>query len=102
MNKHPLITMGIIALVTTGAAFLLFWRTLYAKLPESNGVYTIELKAPAGAHIKTFKGTTTNGVIRVHWDLIDDRGNRYTNEAFDSVFQITLPGSGRSQTLKRP
>jgi hypothetical protein len=76
--------------------------TLYARLPESNGVYTIELKAPAGAHIKTFKGTTSNGVIKVHWDLIDDHGNRCTNETIDSVFQVTLPDSGRSQMLKGP
>ena len=76
--------------------------TMYARLPESNGVYTIELKAPAGGHIKTLTGTTTNGVIRAHWDLIDDHGNRCTNESIDSVFQVTLPGSGRSQTLKGP
>jgi hypothetical protein len=41
-------------------------------------------------------------VIRVHWDLFDDHGNRCTNEAIDSVFRVTLPGSGRSQTLKGP
>jgi hypothetical protein len=76
--------------------------TLFARLPETNGVYTIELKAPAGGHIKTLKGITTNGVIRAHWDLLDDHGNRCTNESIDSVFQVTLPGSGRSQTLKGP
>lgn len=76
--------------------------TLYARLPESNGVYTIELKAPAGAHIRTFNGATSNGVIRVHWDLLDDHGNRCTNAVIDSVFHVTLPGSGRSQTLKGP
>jgi hypothetical protein len=41
-------------------------------------------------------------VIRVYWDLLDDHGNRCTNEAIDSVFRVTLPGSGRSQTLKGP
>jgi hypothetical protein len=41
-------------------------------------------------------------VIKVHWDLLDDHGSRWTNEAFDSVFQVTLLGSGRSQTLKGP
>jgi hypothetical protein len=46
--------------------------------------------------------STSNGVIRAHWDLIDDHGNRCTNESIDSVFQVTLPGSGRSQTLKGP
>ena len=76
--------------------------TLYARLPESNGVYTIELKAPAGAQVKTLKGTTSNGVIKVHWNMIDDRGQRFTNDTLDSVFQVTLPGSGRSQKLKGP
>jgi hypothetical protein len=76
--------------------------TLYARLPELNGAYTIELKAPGGAPIKTFKGTTSNGVIRVHWDLLDDHGNRCTNAVIDSVFHVTLPSSGRSQTLKGP
>jgi hypothetical protein len=76
--------------------------TLYAKLPESNGVCVIELTSPTGQHLKTLNGTTSNGVVKVHWDLIDERGSRYTNIAFDSVFQVTLPGSGRSQTLKGP
>jgi len=74
--------------------------TLYAKLVESNGVYSIELTSPAGAHLKTLTGRTSNGVIRAHWDLIDDHRQRYTNDSFDSVFTVTLPDSGRSQTMK--
>jgi hypothetical protein len=76
--------------------------TLYARLPESNGVYSIELKDPAGEHIKTFTGTTSNGVIQVHWDLVDDRGRAYPSQSFESVFSVTLPDSGRSQTMKGP
>ena len=76
--------------------------TLYAKLPESNGVYTIELQSPAGVHLKTVTGRTSNGVIKVHWDLTDDHGQRYTNDSFGSVFTVTLPDSGRSQTMKGP
>jgi hypothetical protein len=76
--------------------------TIYARLVEPRGVYTIELKTPAGEHIKTLQGSTSNGVIRLHWDLIDDMGNRCTNQSIASVFHITLPGSGRSQTLKGP
>jgi hypothetical protein len=76
--------------------------TLYARLPESNGVYAIEITTPSGEHLKTFAGTTTNGVIKVHWDLVDDHGQRFTNSSFDSVFHVTLPDSGRSQTLKGP
>jgi hypothetical protein len=76
--------------------------TLYARLVEPRGVYSIELKTPTGEHIKTIGGATSNGVIRAHWDLIDDKGNRCTNQSIDSVFHITLPGSGRTQTLKGP
>jgi hypothetical protein len=76
--------------------------TLYARLPESNGVYSIELKDPAGNHIITLKGTTSNGVINEHWNLVDDQGRAFTKQSFDSVFTVTLPDSGRSQTMKGP
>jgi hypothetical protein len=76
--------------------------TLHAKLPERNGNYTIELNTTNGALIKTLTGSTSNGVIKVHWDLMDDQGRRFTNDIFNSVFHITLPDSGRSQTLKGP
>jgi hypothetical protein len=76
--------------------------TLHAKLPEPNGAYTIELKSPAGALVKTFAGSTSNGVIKVFWDLTDDHGNKCTNDSYESVFHITLPDSGRSQTMKGP
>ena len=76
--------------------------TLYAKLPESNAVYSIELTTPAGAHLQTLAGRTSNGVIKVHWNLIDDHGVRYTNDSFDSAFSVTLPDSGRKQTMKGP
>ena len=71
-------------------------------LAESNAVYSIEVKTKSGVHVKTFSGRTTNGVIHVDWDLLDDRGRKYTNNSFLSYFHITLPGSGRSQTLKQP
>lgn len=72
------------------------------RLPESNAVYRIEVKTRSGAHVKTFNGKTTNGVIHVDWDLLDDNGRKYTNHSFVSYFDITLPGSGRSMTLKQP
>ncbi|MDB6110546.1 MAG: hypothetical protein JWR69_2296 [Pedosphaera sp.] len=75
---------------------------LYAKLPETNGIYTIELKSPAEEHIRTFTGTTSNGVINVDWDGKDDQGHKYTGDSLRSVFQVTLPDSGRSQTQKGP
>jgi len=76
--------------------------TLYAKLAEPVGTYTIELKSPAGEIFRTFTGTTSNAVIDVHWDLTDGHGRTYTNDSVDTVFHVTLPGSGRSQTQKGP
>jgi hypothetical protein len=75
---------------------------LYARLAESNATYTIELKTPAGVLIRTFTGATSNGLINVHWDLIDQQGRTYTNDSFHGVFNVTLTKSGRSQTLKGP
>jgi hypothetical protein len=76
--------------------------TFQAILPEQNGRYVIELNTTNGALLKTITGSTSNGVIKVHWDLIDDHGQRFTNDFFNSVFHITLPDSGRTQTLKGP
>jgi hypothetical protein len=76
--------------------------TLYAKLAEPVGTYTIELKSPAGDIFRRFTGTTSNGVIDVHWDLTDGHGRIYTNDSVNTVFHVTLPGSGRSQTQKGP
>ena len=73
-----------------------------ARLPEQNASYVIELNTTNGTLLKTITGSTTNGVIKVHWDLMDDHGVRFTNDFFNSVFHITLPDSGRSQTLKGP
>ena len=76
--------------------------TLYAKLAEQYGIYTIELKSTDGKHIKTITGTTSNGIINVDWDLRDDHGNKYTGNSLDAVYNVTLPDSGRSQSTKGP
>jgi hypothetical protein len=76
--------------------------TLCARLAEPLGSYAIDLKSPDGAVVKTLTGTTSNGVIKAYWNLIGEQGQRYTNNSLDSVFHVTLPGSGRSQTLKGP
>jgi len=76
--------------------------TLYAKLPESNGLYTIDLVSPAGERLRTLTGSTSNSIINVHWDLIDEHGRIYTNTSLDSVFNVTLPDSGRTQSMKGP
>jgi hypothetical protein len=73
--------------------------TLYAQLAESNATFRIEMKTTAGKHLKTLTGSTTNGVIDLEWDLLDDQGNTITNHSFDSYFTVSFPGSGRSQTL---
>jgi hypothetical protein len=74
----------------------------YARLPEPDGTYLIDIKSPTGERLKTISGSTSNGLIKVHWDLTDDHGKTCTNESYDSVFHLTLPGSGRSQMLKGP
>jgi hypothetical protein len=76
--------------------------TFHARLPEINGQFVIELNTTNGTLLKTITGSTTNGVIKVHWDLMDDRGQRFTNDFFNSVFHLTFPDSGRTQTLKGP
>jgi hypothetical protein len=79
-----------------------FGATLRAKLLELSGRYSADMKLPAGKVLKTITGSTSNGVITVHWDLTDEHGQVCTNQAYDSVFHIELPDSGRSQTLKGP
>ena len=74
---------------------------LDAELPESNGVFSIEIKTLSGEHVKTLSGSTTNGMIMVDWDLIDEKGHKYTGDSFESCFTIKLPDSGRSQTLRK-
>ncbi len=73
-----------------------------ARLPESNGTFRIQIKSPAGEGLKTITGSTSNAILTAHWDLLDDHGRRCTNDSYDSVFWITLPDSGRSQTLRGP
>jgi hypothetical protein len=77
----------------TGALF-------HAKLPEQNGSYVIEMSDTNGTHLKTISGSTTNGLIKAHWDLVDERAVRFTNGVFNCIFNLTLPDSGRSQKLR--
>ncbi len=71
---------------------------LYAKVAKTNLTYSIELKTPAGAHVKTITGRTVNGIIEEHWDLIDDYGNKYTNDSFVSDFHVTQPDGNTKTT----
>ncbi len=74
----------------------------HARLPESNGLYSIECVTTNGAHLKTLSGSTTNGEFNLVWNLADDSGNRLTGETFNTIVHITLTDSGRSQTMRGP
>jgi hypothetical protein len=76
--------------------------TLRAKLPELNATYTIEFNATNGTPLKAISGSTTDGSIKVYWDLIDKDGQRFTNNFFNSVIHLKLTDSGREQTMKGP
>lgn len=78
-----------------GAAFRL-------KLPEPNGQFILKCQRTNGAVIKTINGKTTNGIVNLWWDLRDEQGRRFNDNAFDSTWIITLPDSGRIQNLKGP
>ncbi|HTL57213.1 MAG TPA: hypothetical protein VL361_16135 [Candidatus Limnocylindrales bacterium] len=62
-----------------------------AKLAKPVGSYSIEITSPSGERIHSITGSTTNGFVKVHWDLICDGGKRYTNESFNSTWNITFP-----------
>ena len=67
------------------------WR---AKLPESNCNFTIDLDTTNGAPLKTITGSTSDGMIKAHWDLIDSQNRRFTNNFFNSIFHLSFPDSG--------
>ena len=79
-----------------------FGATFHTRLPETNGLYTIECVSTNGEHLKTLTGSTTNGEFKTIWNLVNDHGHRLNGETFNSIVHITLPDSGRSQTLKGP
>jgi hypothetical protein len=74
----------------------------HARLPEANGNYSIECLTTNGAHLTTLTGSTTNGEFNIVWNLVDDHGQQLQGEPFKSTVQITLPDSGRTQTLRGP
>ena len=76
--------------------------TFHARLPEKNGSYVIECVTTNGTHLATLTGSTTNGEFKIVWNLGDDHGHRLIGETFNSIVHITLPDSGRTQTLRGP
>lgn len=76
--------------------------TFRAKLPEPNATYSLDITSPTGELLKTFTGSTSNGLMTVFWDLVDQEGVRRTNSSFNTLVQVKLQDSGRSQTLRGP
>jgi hypothetical protein len=74
----------------------------HARLPEKNGLYSIECVTTNGEHLKTLTGSTSNGEFNGVWNLVDDHGHRLTGETFNSIVHLTFPDSGRTQTLNGP
>lgn len=72
----------------------------HAKLEDQNGRYVIDMTDTNGVHLKTISGTTTNGVVKERWNLFDERAIKFTNGAFNCIFDLTLPDSGRRQRLR--
>jgi len=68
---------------------------LYAKLAGKDATYRLEIQSEAGHRLKVICGSTTNGVIEEHWDLVDETGHIYTNDSFDCIFNVEL-ADGRS------
>jgi hypothetical protein len=76
--------------------------TLRAKLPEDNASFSADMISPDGVLQKTITGSTTNGVIKVFWDLVNDQGVRCANQSFSTIFRVTLKDSGRTQIIRGP
>ena len=61
------------------------------KLAHPIGSYSLEITDSSGGHIHTINGTTTNGIVEVHWNLLYNGGKRYTNDSFNSTWNVTFP-----------
>ena len=75
---------------------------LDAKLRESVASYRIELTTSDGKHLKTITGTTTNGMVREEWNLIDERGKKFEGDDINSQFYITFPPHSKTNSTTKP
>ena len=75
---------------------------LRAKSLESNCTWSVEIKSPDGRVLRNMAGRTEDGIIKAHWNLQDNHRADCTNAAYDTVWRVTLPDSGRSQILRGP
>jgi hypothetical protein len=74
----------------------------HVKLAQPVGSYSLKLTTPTGGHIHTITGSTTNGIVEVHWDLIDDDGKRYTNDSLNSAWTVTFPDAPKDASANSP
>jgi hypothetical protein len=74
----------------------------HVRLAQTSGSYSVRIMDPSGAPIHTVTGTTTNGIVEVHWDLIDDGGKRYTNESFNASWTVTFPDPPEPARANKP
>jgi hypothetical protein len=72
------------------------------KLAQPVGSYSLEITAPSGEHIHTITGSTTNGIVEVHWDLIYSGGKRYTNDSFNSSWTVSFPDPLTRASTNKP
>jgi len=75
---------------------------LHARVPEPRADFVVNLVTTNNQPLKTISGSTSNGEFIAYWDLVDDRGERFAGAFFNSVFHLSLPDSGRAQTLRGP
>ena len=49
------------------------------------------METEKGQHIKTISGSTTNSMIDLTWNLIDEHGKKFNGATFNGVFHVTYP-----------
>jgi len=77
---------------------------LYAEMASQNAQYEITLYDSSGYLLKVFQGNLSGTTLDQNWDLMDDRGNRFSGSSFNAVFRVTVPGRApevQTQTVHR-
>jgi hypothetical protein len=74
----------------------------HVKLAQPVGSFSLKLTTPTGEHLHTITGSTTNGIVDVQWDLIDDKGKRYTNDSIESTWTVTFPDAPKKASTESP
>jgi hypothetical protein len=74
----------------------------HMRFPEPAAIYALDILSTNKERIRTFSGSTSTGIVKLHWNLTDEQGKRWNGDFFESVLHVTLPESGRTQTLNGP